>query len=305
MRKLFTQRSAPTFGELRYDIPDEVRSRLLAVLQDAVLECSGDFEVFLARRSRPDMFKRYGGLSQSGYVAARRSKNPFVEHFFTCHDEQVLDFLEVCFQQQTSCGGQKTVDEINEILRETGIGYHFTPLVEHPVEKEFWLVPGRKSKGVVVEYDYPKAIRTDNQLIHQSVTEPTLHFLSDPRFRVANSELLKAHQALRSGEFDDAITDSASAFESLLKTICDLKGWEYDKNRDTCSRLVDICQKNGLFPSFYTQCFESIGAIRNKIGDAHGRGPVRDNTAQLAHAEHMIHLTSSNMLFIAKLAGLA
>ncbi|MDQ5845374.1 MAG: abortive infection family protein [Acidobacteriota bacterium] len=301
---LFTQRHTPTPRELRYDVPEEVRSRLLAVLRDAVLECSGEFEAFLAEVGRT-LFKRYGTLSKSGYIAARRSENPFVEHFFTCHDEQVLDFLEVCLQKQPTCGGQKTVDEINEILRETGIGYHFTPLIEHSVEKQFWLVPGRKSKGVVVEYDYPKAIRADNQLIHQSVTEPTLHFLSDRRFKIANSEVLKAHKALRSGEFDDAITDSASAFESLLKTICDVKGWTYDKNRDTCSRLLDICQKNGLFPSFYKQCFESICAIRNKIGDAHGRGPIRDNTAQLEHAEHMIHLTCSNMLFLAKLAELA
>ncbi|HKB65630.1 MAG TPA: hypothetical protein VKC61_07210 [Pyrinomonadaceae bacterium] len=107
---MFTQRNAPPPRELRHDIPEEVRSRLLPVLEDAVLECSGDFGVFLEEVARI-LFKRYGGLSQSGYVAARRSKNPFVEHFFTCHDEQVLDFLEVCFQQQPSCGGQKTVDE--------------------------------------------------------------------------------------------------------------------------------------------------------------------------------------------------
>jgi hypothetical protein len=88
MGKLFTQRSAPTFGELRYDIPEDVRSTLLAVLQDAVLECSGDFEVFLHEVGRT-LFKRYGGLSQSGYIAARRSQNPVVKHFCYIHANPV------------------------------------------------------------------------------------------------------------------------------------------------------------------------------------------------------------------------
>ena len=117
--------------------------------------------------------------------------------------------------------------------------------------------------------------------------------------------MIRAHKAIRFGNYDEAITLAGAAFESVLKTICDITGWVYDKDRDTCRRLIKICQKNGLFPAFYSASFESVCTVRNRLGDAHGGGPVRSNTAQLEHAEHLVHLTSTNMLLLAKLAGLS
>jgi hypothetical protein len=290
-------------ASMSYGIPDEVRHRILLVLEDAVVNASGHFELFLSQIERL-LLKRYGFLAQSGYVAARRSQNPVVEYFACCDEGQFLYLLEVCFEQEVLCGKQNIVDEINKIFRQTGIGYHFTPFVEHEKKTEAWIVPGWKQKGIAKDYEYPKAIRSADVLIQQSITEPTLTLLSDARLKVANSEMLQAQKALRAGEYDDAITLSASAFESLLKTICDIKNWYYDKDRDTCSTLIGICRKNALFPPFYSTSFESIGTIRNKLGDAHGRGPVRTNTAQLEHAEHMLNVTSASMLFLARLAGL-
>ena len=288
---------------LRYGIPDEVRYRILLVLDDAVVNASGDFELFLSQVGRL-LLKRYGVLAQSGYIAARRSQNPVVEHFACCDEQQFFYLLELCFQQDVLAGKQNAVDEINQILRQTGIGYYLTPFVEREKETEAWIVPGWKQKGIAKEYEYPKAVRSADVLIQQAITEPTLTLLSDARLKVSNSEMLQAQQALRAGEYDNAITLSASAFESLLKTICDIRSWDYNKDRDTCSTLIGICRKNGLFPPFYTSSFELIGTIRNKLGDAHGRGPVRTNLTLLEHAEHMINLTSTNMLFLARLAGL-
>ena len=50
--------------------------------------------------------------------------------------------------------------------------------------------------------------------------------------------MIRAHEAMRSGNYDDAITLAGAAFESVLKTICDIKSWAYDKDRDTCRRFV-------------------------------------------------------------------
>jgi hypothetical protein len=144
---------------LRDDIADEVRHRILLVLQDTVLNESADFELFLAQVGRL-LLKRYGFLSRSGYKAARRSQNPVVEHFACCDEEQFLCFLEVSFQQEVLCGNQNAVDEINEIFRQSGSGYSLTRFIEHRVEKEAWIVPGWKQKGTVKEYEYPKAIRS-------------------------------------------------------------------------------------------------------------------------------------------------
>src|SRR6266446_2840038 len=151
-----------------YGIPDEVRHRILLVLDDAVVNASGNFEWFLSQIGRL-LLKRYGFLAQSGYVAARRSQNPVVEHFACCDEEQFLYLLEVCFEQDVLCGKQNIVDEINKIFRQSGIGYHFTPFVEHEKKTEAWIVPGWKQKGLAKEYEYPKAIRSADALIQQSI----------------------------------------------------------------------------------------------------------------------------------------
>ncbi len=293
-----------TNSPLSLGIPDEVRHRILLVLEDCVLDGQGDFETFLAQVGRA-VARKYGFLSQSAYLAARRSQHPVIEHFFSCDEGHFLHTIELCFRQEVMHGKQQAVEEINNILRESWIGYSMTPFIEREVDEEVYLVPGRKQKTTRRVYEYPKTIRSTDQFLDKSVSEPAFGLLSDPRLQVANSEMVKAHAALRTGNFDDTITLCGAAFESLLKTICDFKGWAYDKDKDTCKRLIDICHRNGLFESFYVSIFESICTIRNKLGDAHGRGPVRTYTPTLQHAEHMIHLTSTNMLVLAKFAGLS
>ena len=241
MARLFSKRNAPPPEELCYDLPEEVRARVLAVLEDRVMSEVGDrlgFDRLLEDVGRI-LFKEYGGLCQSSYRAARRSNHPVIEHFYCCETGQALDFIEACLQQSVYTGGQRGVDEINEIFCEEGIAYELTPYVG-------------KSQ-------YPTVIRRDHQLAHQEITEPGLLVFADKRLRVANQEMLGAHSALRAGDSEKAITLSGSAFESLLKTVCSIKRWEFDPDRDTCAKLVTICRKNGLFPPFYTSVFEAVG----------------------------------------------
>lgn len=302
MARLFSKRKKHYPTDFRYDLPDDVRSRIIVVFKDYCNEANGGFDELLVEVGNV-LIKEYGFLSKSAYAAARRSDHPVIEHFFVCNDEQAIDFIEVCFQQHVYNGGQSGVDEINEIFRDCGIGYELTPFIEHQVEKETYLF-GKKRLGTVIEYEYPKVIQRNDQIMHESVIEPTLELLSDSRFRVANSEIIQAHSALRSGEFEDAITLSCSAFESFLKTILDIKGWSYDPYRDTCAKLVSICRDKNLIPPFYCSAFETVGTIRNKLGDAHGRGPQITHQAKQEHAEHLIQMTSAHMLFIAKTAAL-
>jgi hypothetical protein len=296
--KFYSRRKSPPPEVLRYDIPPDIRSRILFVLRDHAYEPHGGFNKLLEGVGN-SLYKQYGGLCEPMNAAARRSDHPVIEHFFSCNDKYALDFIEAYFQQPVYNGGQKGVDEINEIFHESGIGYELTPFVEHPSETPFF---GRLRKRI--EYEFPKVIRRSDQLVHQEIIEPTLNLLSDSRLRVANSEMLKAYSALRHGDLEDAITLAGSAFESLLKTICDIKGWSYDPNRDTCSKLIHICRDQGLFPPFYAPILEAVGTIRNKLSDAHGRGPKPQYQVSREYAEHMVQMTSSHMLLVAKLAGL-
>ena len=159
-------------------------------------------------------------------------------------------------------------------------------------------------RGTVIEIEYPRIIRRDEHLAHQEIIEPVLKLLTNSKLRVANAEMLKAHAALRVGDYEDAITLCGSAFESVLKTICGIKKWAYDADRDTCAKLIRICRDHGLFEPFYAPVFEAVGTVRNKLGDAHGRGPKSQHTATKEYADHLVHMTSAHLLLLAKLAGL-
>jgi hypothetical protein len=70
------------------------------------------------------------------------------------------------------------------------------------------------------------------------------------RMRQIFRELTNAFEEVRRGADADAITSAGSAFESVLKAICALNCWQHDPDKDRCSRLLDVCRENGLFPPF-------------------------------------------------------
>lgn len=302
MPTFFSRRNSPPPATLRYDIPLDVRTRILAAFADHLDEHHGGMERMLQDVGHV-LYKQYGGLFRPSFEAARTSDDPVIEHFYCADTDHALDFMEACFQAFNYNGGQAGVDEINAILREHGVGFEFTRYIEHHVERVSSAFGGVRKRRVL-EREFPRAIRRDNQVIHNEVTAPSLEFLAHSALRVANSEMLQAYSAFRAGRFEDAITSCGSAFESVLKTICNQKRWSHDADRDTCSRLVDTCYKNGLFPSFYVELFRRVGTVRNKLGDAHGRGPSPQHDVDASHAEHMLHMTSSHIILLCRLAGL-
>ncbi len=48
----------------------------------------------------------------------------------------------------------------------------------------------------------------------------------------------------------------------------------------------------------------AVGTVRNKLSNAHGRGPTPSHVAEKDHADHMIQLTSSHITFLIRRAGL-
>lgn len=296
---LFSRRNSPKPSEIRYDIPRDVRSRLLHSIDGW---SHGDVHLALEEVERT-LLQEYGGLSSSRFEAARVSDSPLINHFMSCRDEKVLDFLEALFQASHYGGGQEGVDRVVKILREHGIGYDFTPLIveEKSVTTHMFGVP---HQAIQLHYQYPEAYRVDHEILHQEVIGPVVSLLSDSRLVVASKEFREALRHHRSGQHAEAITACASAFESVLKTICDLKRWRYDPDKDTCAGLVDVCQRHGLFPSFYTDLFKRTGTIRNKLGSAHGRGPTQSFKPDSIESEHLLYMTGSQIIALCRWAGL-
>lgn len=253
---------------------------------------------------QPTLLKLYGGLVASRYEAARMSNNPVIEHFFYCPDPLVLDFLELCFPTlayfRSGCKNS-VVEEINDLFREFGIRFQLTPYVVSETGKPGTLF-GR-SAGRELKVDYHKAIVKDDEYLHEKAVAPCLDILRKDRFKSANDELLKAEEHYRTSDYDDAIANCGKAFETVLKTICSEKGWSYDPDKDTASKLIAICKDNGLFPGFYAPIFEAAGTVRNKLG-GHGKGPAPLYDVQRHHVEHALHVTCSHILLLVRMAKL-
>lgn len=109
---------------------------------------------------------------------------------------------------------------------------------------------------------------------------------------------------------EGAITISRTILESVCKHILDEKGIEYDANK---IELPDLYKKTAkelyLSPSQHTEnifkqilggcsgIINGLGALRNKLGDAHGKGkkPVKPASR---HAELAVNLSGSMALYL-------
>lgn len=298
-----SKRSAAYPDRFFYDVPEVVRRRFILTLEN---HDGGEIDVTeIFREAGRKIMAKHGGLYRPSYEAARTSNDPVIEHLFCCNDEEALYFIEFCCATRGFGHGEQAeqlVEEINKIFEEEGLGYELTPPRKIDTGKPGYLF-GRRTPSNTFRIEPPRIIRKDERTVHEKAVQPALEVLADARFVTANSELLKAFEEVRHGDYADAITSCGSAFESVLKTICDVKGWPHEP-KATCSKLVDACYKAGLFPSIYVEMLKGIGSIRNNLGDAHGKGPKPSDPATRDHAEHMIATTCSHITFLVRQAGL-
>ncbi|MHC5537024.1 DUF7014 domain-containing protein [Singulisphaera rosea] len=219
----------------------------------------------------------------------------FSNYFSDCPDDAMLDFLEAMFYVDIYILDNKAAEKVNDIFREEGVGYELT-LIRDVVTDSEW--------GRSVEHEHPQIIKKDEEFLHNEVVKPCLNALAHSEFKVALDEMMKAHEEIRHGQYEGALTNAAASFESVLKTICSLKGWEFDPEKATCSTLVKICKDNHLFHGFYAPMLEAVGTVRNKMSDAHGRGPEPLHEVNKEYADHMIQITSAHITMLIKLAGI-
>ena len=129
MTKFYSKRKKDQPEELRYDIPEDCRARILAVMQDFVGTAQNSFDRLLSSVGH-ELRKAYGYLDKPSYHAARVSDDPVIDHFFQCEDDLALDFIEAYLQDKLYTGQQAGVDAINDVFSDMGIGYELTPWAE-------------------------------------------------------------------------------------------------------------------------------------------------------------------------------
>jgi hypothetical protein len=292
---LFSKRNPTVKDTYDYNIPLRVRHRIFHTLaacleQNHQTDLGAVFEEVIRR-----LVREYGSLSGNADRASN-AREAAIRHFEACPDEQFMDFLQVCFETPPYCGGPQTVAAINQVLEEENIGFELTEFRE--TEREPSGPYGVGGYRIVA----PSVIKKSEKTLHRSVVQPCLHVLTDPKFNTASDELLRAFAEYRRGDYADAVTGAGAAFETVLKTICTLKRWTYDKDKAACAALVEVCREKGLFYPFYAEIFKNVGTIRNKIGDAHGKGPTPEYQATKELAEHMLYTVCMSIHLLVTLA---
>jgi hypothetical protein len=305
MPKLFSKRNRPSPENLRDDIPELVRSRILTNLQQigSAFEVGFDFAYMLDEVTAL-LKAEYGGLL--GRRDGSSQAHPIVQHFFACDDMLALDFIEACFHVFHN-PGQQGVEAINGIFEDEGIGYSLTPYVETMTDKPGSIM-GRPA-GRLMEIQRPQVIKRESEFVHKETVAPAIALLSAARYKGANEEFLQAHKHYRDGDYKAVLVECLKAFESTMKIICNAKSWPFNPTA-TAQPLIKTCLDNNLVPTFSDQQLTSlrtllesgIPTVRNKRG-GHGQGPQPTDVPQEL-AKYALNLTASTILLLVESAKL-
>lgn len=162
-----------------------------------------------------------------------------------------------------------------------------------------------KEHGVGYEYN-GEIIRIDSELVHAEAVKPALQLLAGKKYTGAQQEFLSGFEHYRKQKYGEALNDALKALESTFKAIFDKRGWTYDSDRDTCSRLVQIALDNELIPQFWQAHFTSlrttleagVPTARNRLG-GHGQG-VAPRSIPPHLVSYVLHMTASAIVFLIK-----
>jgi hypothetical protein len=194
----------------------------------------------------------------------------------------------------------------NEVYLSEHYGYH---IPDKTINDNIDLLNNRfKRAGVGYQFQGNQIIRIDNEILHQEIIKPVLAFISNPDFKTVNEEYLKAHEHYRHGRNKECLNECLKSFESVMKVICNKKGWHYNIS-DTSKNLISILLQNELLPSYFQTSITSlrsmlesgIPTIRNR-NSGHGQGPnkiVVDDSL----ASYCLNLTGSTIKFLIELAS--
>ena len=200
-----------------------------------------------------------------------------VELIFTVIENQTSK-LEFANRRDSNEIAKHAIAELNQRFREHGVGY---------------------------QYENGQIIRVDSEFVHTEAVKLALQLLSNPIYKGAQEEFLKAHEHYRHQRYSEALIECLKAYESTLKIILDKNKWEYSPNA-AADELTSRIMQSGLVPEFWQQHFRSlkntltsgVPTARNKMA-GHGAGnEVREIPEYLV--SYILHMTASTIVFLVK-----
>lgn len=284
-----------------YDIlPDKLRVQIHHIMKGAVGIDRGTNNRYKAMECygfiRKVLIKEYGVFHL--YMETSYADVDVLQFLLYSNDtDKVLDVIELCFRV------------INLDIREDYYYSNYVNVEISPDDAIEELNKRFKENAFGYVFESNRIIRIDSTVTHTEITKPTLKLLSNNLFQNANEEYLKAHEHYRHGRNKEAITECLKAFESVMKIICNAKGWAFSE-KDTAKALIKICFENGLIPTYLQNQLANLKAvlesgvptIRNNVG-GHGQGDQK-KYASNELVQYVLNLTGSNIIFLAQSSGI-
>jgi hypothetical protein len=294
----------------KHEIPQTTRTRVMLWCRELYSnsrtdlatvgrgDCNGEFWQEIHAR----LLMRTGRLPLSETDRSWNGQEA-TKYMFHCSGEEFLDFMEDIFSAETffhvSIGDDKLVDELNALLQIDNLPYHLTHFVKETVQESS--PRGYGSRTVTYTRAFPKVVVKENEVLHSNAMEPALTLLQQPHFLNANKEYLAALEDYRKGDLNDCIVKCCSAFESVLKVICDRKGWSY-KQTDTASTLVKTVLSNTALDSYFESLLLIIATLRNRLSSAHGAGTIAKQPSRQV-AQYALNATASAVVLLVQETG--
>lgn len=302
---LYSKRQKLINGEIdevySYDeIPRKLRVQIIHIMTDVIGSCTSFSSMRFSsyRSNRSDNTYKFickTLRTEYGLFTLERDSYSFfteVRDFFLKADDvnKCLDIIDLTFNVINSDLRdyyRNSPEKINNAIEELNIRF--------------------KENAVGFQFENGGLMKIDSQYIHSEVVKPTLFLLSSKdEYNGSMNEFLSAHEHYRHGKYKESMVDCLKAFESLMKSIHDKRGWEYDPKKTTARELVNGCLKNELIPEYLQNQFSclrgmldsGIATIRNKEA-GHGQG-ADVKTVEESLASYMLHLTATNLLFLAE-----
>ncbi len=247
-------------------------------------------------RSIVTVLRKEFGVFQLPYTSNR---------YNDCHLDELTDFLLEAHHTEHFLSALELICKAIEMLARK-FDYRHVKNASEKSKDAIKEINGRfKEHGIGYEYINGEIIKVDTELVHAEAVKPALSLLQNPSYKGAQEEFLKAHSHYRQGNNKDALTNALKALESTLKTICDKKGWKYDK-KDAASKLIQVCFDNGLIDIFWQSHFSAlistlktgVPTARNKLG-GHGQGKTPTTVPDYL-AAYVLHMTASAIVFLVK-----
>ena len=313
---VFSRRRAAVTLERPVKIPDSTRTGVLLIFRDVVSGVWGPqmnpnanlywVEVHNSLQhlhKKPTLSDKMLGRQLFSPETVTEDLEAFV---YECTGTEFLDFVELSFKvdnpPELGSSATQVIDEINQLFRHEDLPYHLTDCVR--VEKQEFGTPfpgGYPRNYTVTEIQsYPMILKSEEEVAYTDAIAPALKILEVPHFQGANEEFREGLEHYRKGRYKEAIASCGSALESVLKVICDRKGWRY-RQEDALGDLLDnVVPQLGLEGAFKEK-FKLIATIRNRFSSSHGGGQA-PRKPERHFAQYVVVATAAIVVLLVTIA---